>query len=393
MKVSVLIPSYNSGPWLESAVRSAFNQTHPPLEILCVDDASANDTVQRLERLKTELGDRLEILRQTDRRGIAAARNRALERARGDWIALLDHDDLWLPEKLELQAGLAEASPDAVLLHSRCWEQTGDDASTRTLMHDWKRLADRAPFPYLFLSNFIVPCTVLVRREVLRQAGGFDEHPGRMGKDDIDLWLRLAADGFSFAHVEQPLAVRRLHGGNYSSDAAAFLQGRFDVLLEAFERDRRGARRLLVSEGLVRLLGILFDRLLHITNESAPSDADAAWTALDDLLDRSQAWLSERSTAERLAFRFPAFVPLASTLARKNRRPGVRHALECAFAARTALADAGYLTAAREEGTARDSALERLLNDAAESANRAARRAYRRRAEYEERHGKPLITD
>lgn len=391
MHVSVLIPCYNSGEWLESTVRSAANQTLPPSEIICVDDASENDTVERLERLKAEIGASLSILRQPERKGIGAARNRGLQAARGEWIALLDHDDLWLPEKLETQAHLAAEAPRAALLHSRCWEQTENDRSSRELMHGWKYLADLAPFPYLFLSNFVVPCTVLIRREVLAKAGGFDERPELMGKDDIDLWLRLAANGFIFAHTETPLAVRRLHSQNYSGKTASFLNGRDDVLLEAFEQDLQGPRRLLVSEGVLRLLGILFDRLKSALEGNNVLEAERVQQTMENFLDMTSSWLNRRTLGERLTFGFPAFAPLASSLLKKNRRPEQRHQVECAAAAREALAHAGYFVAAMRERTETDAAFHELLRRAADSANRAARRAYRRRAEYETRYGKALI--
>lgn len=391
MNVSVLIPCFNSGKWLESTVRSAANQTLPPVEIICVDDGSENDAAVRLQRLRDETGDSLRILRQPERRGIGAARNRGLHEARGEWIALLDHDDLWLPEKLETQARLANRSPNAALLHSRCWEQQGDDTTTRSLMHEWKRLADTQPFPFLFLSNFIVPCTVLLRREIVINAGGFDERLDRQGKDDIELWLRLAAAGHNLAHDEQPLAVRRLHGDNYSADTQSFLQGRYDVLLEAFERNLAGAQDLLVSEGVIRLFGVVFELLTMAIRENRADDVDMSWNVLQHALERSNEWNGHLKVSEKMVFNFPAFSPLASLFSKKNRKPALHHVLECASAARDALAHASYLVAARRDGTTTDSAFHEMLARANETTNQAARRAFRRRAEFADRHREPLI--
>lgn len=389
MRVSVVIPCYNSGPLLESAVRSAAQQTRPPLEIICVDDASTNDTRERLGRLEEELHGRLVVLAQPDRRGIGAARNLAVERARGDWIALLDHDDLWLPEKLERQAALAAEHPEAVLLHARCWSQNADDASSRVMMHEAKAMTDADPFPALFLANYIAPCTVLIRKSALMETGGFDPRLDRHGKDDIDLFLRLAERGGRFAHAAEPLAVRRLHEDNFSADALAFHKGRYDVLSDAFDRDRAGPRRLLASEGVLRLLGVLFERLAA---GGTPDSGQDSWRALEAGIRRFTGALADGTSAERLVARFPALVPTASAFARR-RRPGLHHALEAALAARAALSHAEYLLAARREGREHDTAASALLRHAADAAASAARRAARRRGEHLERHpGSPLIS-
>lgn len=383
MLVSVVIPCRNSGPWLESAVRSALDQELPPLEVLCVDDASDDDTANRLDRLEKESGGRMRVLRRNERGGIGAARNSGVEKARGDWIALLDHDDLWLPQKLTRQAEVAAAAPGAVLVHSRCREQKGEDASTRVLMHDWKYMADADPFPYLFLSNYIVPCTVLVHREALNRAGGFDPRLDRHGKDDIDLWLRLAETGGRFAHTEEALAVRRLHGSNFSDDTDLFWRGRFDVLADAFERDRRGPRRLLASEGVLRLLGVQLERAVLGEGGAAPE----VWAQISDFAAGAPSMLSDARRAERAAFGGPALAPIVSAAARRLGRLPLHHALECALAARTSLTEVSILTEASNRGEWGASATREVLRRAAESAARAARRAYRRRAEYEQRYG------
>lgn len=390
MRVSVVIPCYNSGLLLESAVRSAANQTLAPLEILCIDDASTNDTRPRLEMLRAELGERLVILAQPERHGIGAARNLGLQHARGEWIALLDHDDLWLPGKLERQSALAAAHPDAVLLHARCWEQQGDDASTRVLMHEGKAFPSGDPFAPLFLANSIVPCTVLMARSAILDAGGFDPRLDRHGKDDLDLFLKLAERGGRFACADEPLAVRRLHGANFSADHVAFHRGRFDVLLDAFLRDRADGRRLLVSEALVRLFGVLFDRLLAALaaadagsphgDAPEPGAVPEAWRALETFFRSAPEYLASATSPERMAARFPALTPLASSFARR-RRPALHHGLETAMAARAALDHAEFLLAARQQHRERDTASAALLRRAAEAAGRASRRAARRRTD------------
>ena len=103
-RVSVIIPAYNAEPFIDETVRSALDQTHADVEVIVVDDGSTDGTLQRLVAFEH----RITIVRRA-RGGVAAARNAGAERASGTWIAFLDADDLWLPNKLECQLNAADA--------------------------------------------------------------------------------------------------------------------------------------------------------------------------------------------------------------------------------------------------------------------------------------------
>jgi len=109
--VSVIIPAYNSGPYLTETIESVLRQTYPHREIIVVDDGSTDDTPARVARY----GPALTYIRQAQG-GVGAARNRGVAAARGDYIALLDHDDLWVPEKLEVQVEVAARHPASGML-------------------------------------------------------------------------------------------------------------------------------------------------------------------------------------------------------------------------------------------------------------------------------------
>ena len=110
--VSVIIPTFNRAALVREAVASVKAQTYRDYEILVVDDASTDDTREALAA-----GREVRVLRQADRRGVAAARNRGIAAARGEWLAFLDSDDLWLPEKLARQMAYLADQPDLSLLH------------------------------------------------------------------------------------------------------------------------------------------------------------------------------------------------------------------------------------------------------------------------------------
>src|SRR3954468_10533282 len=107
-RFSVVIPTYNRAAYLAEAVRSVRDQTYPAHEIIVVDDGSTDNTAQVVEILAND-GIPLRYLRQANQ-GVAAARNRGIQAAAGDWIALLDSDDTWLPRKLEAASTLIATS-------------------------------------------------------------------------------------------------------------------------------------------------------------------------------------------------------------------------------------------------------------------------------------------
>jgi glycosyltransferase involved in cell wall biosynthesis len=199
--VSVVLPTYQRATWLPATVQSILRQTHAPLEILIVDDGSTDETAEVCRALP----DPVRYLRQ-ENAGVSAARNRAIAEARGTWIALADSDDLWAPEKLEVQlAALAEA-PDARWAASGCRLIGLDDRpvdgrqgfeavfgvfdAERVDADAWFRrwLTRREVhsaggvhevflgdfFGLLFHGNVVLPSSALIHREVFEHVGDFD---------------------------------------------------------------------------------------------------------------------------------------------------------------------------------------------------------------------------
>jgi glycosyltransferase involved in cell wall biosynthesis len=145
-KFSVVIPTHNRAADLAEAVRSVWDQTYPAHEIIVVDDGSTDDTPQVVESLING-GVPLRYLRQTNQ-GAAAARNRGIRAAAGDWIALLDSDDTWLPRKLEAARTLIAAGDGIEFVHSRC-------------IHDFELKAGGAPEPPLTVEQRCDPATLM----------------------------------------------------------------------------------------------------------------------------------------------------------------------------------------------------------------------------------------
>lgn len=198
--VSVVIPTYNSAHFLREAIASVHAQQWPALEIIIVDDGSTDDTAAVVNSLAGQ--GELRFIRQ-ENAGAAAARNAGIAAAQGEWIAFLDADDVWLPQKLSRQFGALEKLPDAVF--SFCEVQV---LLENGIQRDLSRPKSNQPLLIQLLSgNIFATPSVLVRRDCLSEIGTFDARL-RTG-EDWDLWLRLAAR-YAAAPVCEYLVVCRV---------------------------------------------------------------------------------------------------------------------------------------------------------------------------------------
>jgi glycosyltransferase involved in cell wall biosynthesis len=219
--VSVIIPAYNQGPMLVRAIESALSQTYPNVEIIVVNDGSPDPITTQTA---SQFEGRIRYI-ERENGGVAAARNTGIEAARGELIALLDQDDVWLPHKLDAQVRALRAHAHAALVHSSYY--LIDEAGHRT---GAARLPEREWYalPDLLLDIPIASCTCLIPRWALDETGLFD--PALAGSDDWDLWLRMAALGYRFYCVSEPLAEYRLHAANTSRNIGLMVRAGLGVL-------------------------------------------------------------------------------------------------------------------------------------------------------------------
>jgi glycosyltransferase involved in cell wall biosynthesis len=216
--VSVVIPTRERHALLSSSLASVFAQTFVDYEVIVVDDGSATAVDCRA------CGDpRVRVIRHPERLGASAARNTGLAAAAGEFIAFLDDDDEWHPEKLAIQLNeLHEAGPDAVLVY--CGYEL---KMMRTGMILERFMPDQIPLTgsSFFRRTYFGCSTPLIRASLLRAAEGFDASLG--GMQDRDLWLRLAAYG-RFVPVPRILVVCHVHGPSISTNVHIKIQGKYD---------------------------------------------------------------------------------------------------------------------------------------------------------------------
>lgn len=224
--VSVVVPAHNAGATIEATVRSVLRQSLAELEVIVVDDGSTDDTVDRVQSLQR---DPRILLVQQPNAGPSAARNAGIAAASASTIGVLDSDDLWLPTYLATMTAALASRPDAAFAYTDAW--LFDDArkllSTRSVMGTPKppvaALADSKGFLLELLDRNFVFTSATIRRDVLRELGGYDERL-RYG-EDFELWVRLVGSGRTPVCAPGRLAVHRRHVSSLTADARRFYAG------------------------------------------------------------------------------------------------------------------------------------------------------------------------
>lgn len=211
--VSVLIAARNSERTLARAVESVLGQTYPMVEVVIADDGSTDSTPDIAASLTRHDSRVVAVRRASPSGGPAAPRNLAISRSRGELLALLDHDDQWLPDKLAHQVPKF-TDPRVGVVYSDCWTSDGRRylTSRASIGHPPSGEVSQA----ILRMNFVPACTAVWRRSVTDRVGLFAESLSSI--DDRDLWIRAALAGAYFAYVDEPLAIKDTGPGRLSTD-------------------------------------------------------------------------------------------------------------------------------------------------------------------------------
>jgi glycosyltransferase involved in cell wall biosynthesis len=222
-EVSVVIPAYNAARYLGAAVESVLAQTFDDLEVLVVDDGSTDGSAD----LVADLGPKVRVIRQPNS-GVSSARNRGIAESAGRYLAFLDADDTWLPEKLERQLAALRASPAGRFCYTAF---VIADAELQPIELRRAALSGTARETLLLDGNVVGASTPLCERELLAEAGQFD--PSLSQCADWDMWIRVAAHT-DFLYLDEPLVNYRQHGTNMSNDPRLLEEDSVEVLERAF---------------------------------------------------------------------------------------------------------------------------------------------------------------
>jgi GT2 family glycosyltransferase len=213
--VSVVIPAFNQGRFLRTAIDNALAQTHPELQVIVVDDGSTDDTPVVCAEYASD--PRVVIVRQQNG-GVGVARNEGARVARGVYLTFLDADDFFHPEKCAVQAALMDAEPDVAFTYCDIVSvgEDGTPAADAYSVAESRHVLSGDILPSLVTGGYFPPHAVMMRREVFDALGGFD--PSLGGHADLDLWMRAAASGHAARFVDRRLACYRSHAGSMSRD-------------------------------------------------------------------------------------------------------------------------------------------------------------------------------
>jgi glycosyltransferase involved in cell wall biosynthesis len=258
--VSAIIPCHNSAATIERALDSALSQTFSELEIIVVDDASTDATPSILRSRRAN--PRLRLIALDRNLGPAGARNRGVEAARGKYIAFLDSDDEWLPEKIALQFAAMEANRAATLCGCDAVWVYPDGSTEHSTASSTGQLAWKA----LLRSSFVQTPSVMAPRAVLEKLGGFN--PALLVGEDQDLWIRLALAGEVIWVKKTLVRVHNLTSGfmhTHASRADQFLLPMLERHIATLKDKELGSKeaRAILGERSARV-----GRNLYVTGSS-----------------------------------------------------------------------------------------------------------------------------
>jgi len=221
--ISVIIPTYNRAKIVREAVESVLPQTYRNFEIIVVDDGSTDDTYEVLENYIRE---KKIVYHYQKNSGVACARNQGIKLSQGDYIAFLDSDDLWVPNKLERQMKLFEKNVDSGVVYSWAFSRAAN-GNIKISRPSYKGYL----FERLLLGNLIPNVTVVFKKRIVEKIGFFDERLKR--SEDWDFWLR-ASEHFHFDFVPEILVEVRSFGDTITKKAELLDQTFLVVLDKVF---------------------------------------------------------------------------------------------------------------------------------------------------------------
>lgn len=226
--VTVIIPCYNAGDTISQAIDSALATKGVDIEVIVIDDGSFDDTLSVLE----SYGDR--IAKHSQKRGGPyRARNLAASMSKGDWLAFLDADDDWMPDKL--QAQLSRVTPEEGLVYTDRLN-FGDTSRAKVLQSESVALYEGDIFEPLLCDNFITLSSVILRKDWFHKLGGFSTE--QQGVQDWDMWLRYSAAGGRVALCREPLTRYRIHEKQMTKESSQRAADRENVLQRALDSPR-----------------------------------------------------------------------------------------------------------------------------------------------------------
>ena len=210
--ISVIIPAYNVEKYIQDAIKSVISQTYSNIEIIVVDDGSTDGTKNVIDPF---LKNNQIVYLYQNNKGLSGARNSGIKIAKGEYIALLDADDLYLPSKIEKQVLFAEHNPDYDFFY--CDVDFFIDGKPDKILKSHYIHCTEDIFKHLLRANFINPSTLFFKKQTFDKFGVFDESFERA--EDLEYYLRVLLNGARFCFINETLFISRIRqSGNFQSN-------------------------------------------------------------------------------------------------------------------------------------------------------------------------------
>jgi teichuronic acid biosynthesis glycosyltransferase TuaG len=245
--VTVIIPTYNQAEFLRDALVSVIKQSITDWEVVVVNNYSSDETIGVIENFNDK---RIKLINFNNYGVIGASRNVGIEKANSPWIAFLDSDDIWYPEKLEYC--LEHTRVADIVAHRQEWFNNKSIIGRSTQV----KTADLLYENLLFRGNCLTPSSSLVRRSILKQVRGFSESKNCITAEDYDLWLKLSQKKARFVFCDHLLTQYRVHEKNNSGSVAPHLNATLNVLNKHYTL--LGSRKFLDRVRYKRIVAIQY---------------------------------------------------------------------------------------------------------------------------------------
>lgn len=261
--ISILMPAYNAGEFIADSIRSVIEQTYVHWELIIINDGSTDNTLSIAQSFSNQ-DHRIRVISRENGK-MAAARNTGIANARGSWIAFLDSDDLWTPDKLEKQIHASRVNPaidvfytDGSIFYGNDLERLDPYRTITGIVFDHKDM-----YRQLFDYNCVAVLSVMARQSLVERVGNQDEDKLVSGCEDWDYWIRMARAGAKFYGIPEKFFYYRRHANNISANFLKMELAKIAVFIRNYDE-----QFFYKSEGVTRLKVLIYPLINRLLKEN-----------------------------------------------------------------------------------------------------------------------------
>ena len=252
---SIIIPTYNQDYLLKKCLESVLNQTFKQWEVIIINNYSNDETIEVYQSFNDE---RIKLRNFRNNGIIASSRNFGLTLAEFPYIAFLDSDDMWFPERLEKSYYYLTIGND-IVCHDEIW--LWEDGTNKIVNYGPEKRASYKNL--LFKGNVLSTSAISCKKDLLIKLNGFDENPLMAGNEDYDLWMRISKfEKYKFKFIQEPLGYYRIHSNNNSKKILKQLFSEIYVINQHFNDSQKSLNPINYLKLLIRIFKVFVGSIL-----------------------------------------------------------------------------------------------------------------------------------